>query len=92
MKNRSLKYLLLIICIGLFSTNLFAQIPAYPGGDPMEPDSAKNVVSLKPVENKQLTSQSNILLSKKDKDFNDKTTEKVELNKKEEEDTQISSK
>jgi len=89
MKNHSIKYLLLIISFCFFSTKLFAQIPAYPGGDPMETDSAKYIVSLKQDENKLLTSQSNISRSKKDKDPNDKTTEKVQLNKKEEENTHV---
>lgn len=89
MKNRSLKYLLLIVCAGLFSTKLVAQIPAYPGGDPMEPDSAKNVVVLKPTENKQLPSAPNILPAKKDNDSITKTTEQMTLKKNEEEDTHV---
>jgi len=89
MKNRSLKYLLLIISVGLFSTKLFAQIPAYPGGDPMEPDSAKRIVPLKPAEDKQLTLDSGTLPSTKNKDSTRKATIKVQLNKKEEEDKRV---
>jgi len=89
MKNRSLKYLLLIISFGHFSTKLFAQIPAYPGGDPMEPDSAKYIVPLKPADDKLLISPSGVLPSTKGKDSNDKTIGKVQLNKKEEEDKRV---
>jgi flagellar motor switch protein FliG len=82
MKNRSLKYPLLIISFCFISAKLFAQ-PSDPGDDPMRADSAKYIVTLKPTENKQLTSHSNILPSKKDKDSN-KTRENVQLNKNEE--------
>jgi len=88
MKNLLRKYFFLVISFVLFSTKLFAQIPACPGGDPMEADSAKYMVPLKPAENKQLT-PSGISPSEKGKDSNNKTSEKLQLNKKEEEGTHI---
>lgn len=78
MKNRSLKYLLLIIPFCLFSRKLFAQIPPNPGDDPIKADSAKYIVSLKAAENRQLISQPNIFISKKDKDSDNKTSENVQ--------------
>jgi hypothetical protein len=88
MKNVSQKFFLLIISFVLFSTNLFAQVPACPGGDPMEADSATYMVPLKAAKNKQLT-PSGSSPSANGKDSNNKASEKLQLNKKEEEDTHI---
>lgn len=85
MKNVSKQYFLLIISFVLFSTKLLAQAPACPGGDPMEVDSATYMVPLKPAKNKQLT-PSGSSPSANSQDSNNKTSEKLQLNKKEEED------
>lgn len=87
MTQRSLKYPLLIISFCFISAKLFAQL-SYPGDDPMRADSAKYIVTLKPTENKQLTSHSNLLPSKEDKDSN-KSRQNVQLNKNEEKDTRM---
>lgn len=88
MKNLSQKSFLLIISFVLFSTKLFAQVPACPGGDPMETDSATYMIPSKPAKNEQLT-PSGSSPSAKGKDSDDKTSEKLQLNKKEEEDRRL---
>ena len=55
----------------------------------MEPDSAKYIGPLKPADDKLLIPHSGVLPSTKGKDSNNKTIEKVQLNKKEEENKRV---
>ncbi len=89
MKKSFLKYLLLIIPFGLFTTRLFAQTPADPGDDPMKADTAKNIIALKPVANIQLTSYPGFLAEGKGSVFINNKSDSLYSGKKEEEDTHM---
>jgi hypothetical protein len=65
MKKTVLKYALLVVSFSLFSARMFEQEPLDPGNDPMQADSAKNIVPAKPAESNNLTSGTNLSPLKK---------------------------
>ena len=86
MKKTVLKYALLVVSFSFFSPSMFAQEPLDPGNDPMQADSAKSIVPLKPAESSYLTSATNLSPLKKDKDLPNKNSKDSPLinNEKEE--------
>lgn len=69
---------------------MFAQEPLDPGNDPMQADSAKYIVPLKPAESDNFTSGTNLPPLKKDKGTTNKKSEDTPLtNNEKEEDSRM---
>jgi hypothetical protein len=87
MKKTVLRYALLVVSLSLFSARMFAQEHLDPGNDPMQADSAKYIVPLKPAESNNLTSATNLSPLKKDTGLPNKKPEDSPLIKNEKEES-----